>query len=150
MSENPAAPPETDGATVATGNDELPTDRDSVAAAPAAAGDTSVARAEPTASRDDKRASSERRRTRGERSYATRREQRELSRQERRLARTRDDEDDGRGREFVDAHGVRHIILSRRGERGEMLADSGRDRGLGGFFRPRRFFIFGPPMDEDD
>ena len=149
MSEKPAAPRPSDSAN--TGNDGLPTGRDSVAAAPAAAGDTSVARAETTASRDDKRASSERRRTRGERSYATRPEQRDLPRQERRLARTRDDED---GREFVDAHGVRHIILSRRGERserGELFAESGRDRGgLDGLFRPRRFFIFGPPVDDDE
>jgi hypothetical protein len=63
------------------------------------------------------------------------------------------------GREFVDSHGVRRIILPRawsertpvgieRGyigsERSRVAADTADDRG----WRPRRFFIFGPPDDD--
>jgi hypothetical protein len=119
-------------------------------------GETAAARSEAAQPRSEQRtARSDRRRIRNERAYMSRPEPRRY--QERRIARTRDDSrvrDDWRdGREFVDSYGVRRIILPRgwspvgseRGhigsERGRVAADTADDRG----WRPRRFFIFGPP-----
>lgn len=119
-------------------------------------GETAAARSEAAQPRSEQRtARSDRRRVRDERAYISRPDPRRYH--ERRIARTRDDSrvrDDWRdGREFVDSHGVRRIILPRswspvgseRGyigsERGRVATDTADDRG----WRPQRFFIFGPP-----